>query len=216
MRVMVLIKATEDSEAGVMPSRGAARGDGQVQRGAGQGRRDARRRGAAAELQGRAGARSRAASADVIDGPFAETKELIAGFWIWQVKSLDEAIEWVKRVPDPMPGSEARSRSARSSRPRTSARSSRPSCASEEARAARAGRGEPVAGARRRRSSVPVSDVTPHDRRRLADRVAAADRRPGADRARRRRWPRTWRRTRWSPRSSSGRSRASRTTRAPG
>jgi hypothetical protein len=43
----------------------------------------------------------------VIDGPFTETKELLAGFWLWQVKSLDEAIEWVKRVPDPMPGSEA-------------------------------------------------------------------------------------------------------------
>jgi len=43
----------------------------------------------------------------VIDGPFAETKELLAGYWLWQVKSLDEAIEWVKRVPDPMPGSEA-------------------------------------------------------------------------------------------------------------
>ena len=43
----------------------------------------------------------------VIDGPFAETKELLAGYWLWQVKSLEEAIEWVKRVPDPMPGSEA-------------------------------------------------------------------------------------------------------------
>ena len=43
----------------------------------------------------------------VIDGPFAETKELLAGYWVWQVKSLDEAIEWVKRVPDPMPGTEA-------------------------------------------------------------------------------------------------------------
>jgi hypothetical protein len=43
----------------------------------------------------------------VTDGPFAETKELIAGFWIWQVKSLEEAIEWVKRVPNPMPGTES-------------------------------------------------------------------------------------------------------------
>jgi hypothetical protein len=43
----------------------------------------------------------------VIDGPFAETKELIAGFWIWQVKSMEEAVEWVRRVPNPMPGSEA-------------------------------------------------------------------------------------------------------------
>jgi len=43
----------------------------------------------------------------VIDGPFAETKELIAGFWLWQVKSLDEAIEWVKRCPNPFPGAES-------------------------------------------------------------------------------------------------------------
>ena len=40
------------------------------------------------------------------DGPFAETKELIAGFWLWQVKSMDEAVEWLKRCPDPMPGEE--------------------------------------------------------------------------------------------------------------
>ena len=68
----------------------------------------------------------------VIDGPFAETKELIAGFWLWQVKSMEEAIEWVKRCPNPMPGTRPRSRSARSSRPRTSAPSSRPSCASRK------------------------------------------------------------------------------------
>ena len=43
----------------------------------------------------------------VIDGPFTETKELVAGFWIWQVKSLDEAVEWVRRCPDPMPGEES-------------------------------------------------------------------------------------------------------------
>jgi hypothetical protein len=43
----------------------------------------------------------------VIDGPFAETKELVAGFWLWQVKSIEEAVEWVRRCPDPMPGEEA-------------------------------------------------------------------------------------------------------------
>jgi hypothetical protein len=43
----------------------------------------------------------------IIDGPFAETKELIAGFWIWQVRSMDEAVEWVRRCPDPMPGEES-------------------------------------------------------------------------------------------------------------
>jgi hypothetical protein len=46
-------------------------------------------------------------SKTVIDGPFAETKELIAGFWVWQVKSMEEAIEWVKRCPDPFPGHES-------------------------------------------------------------------------------------------------------------
>jgi hypothetical protein len=43
----------------------------------------------------------------VIDGPFAETKELVAGYWVWQVKSIDEAVEWVRRCPDPMPGEES-------------------------------------------------------------------------------------------------------------
>ena len=43
----------------------------------------------------------------MIDGPFAESKELIAGFWLWQCKSMDEAVEWVKRCPDPMPGEES-------------------------------------------------------------------------------------------------------------
>ena len=43
----------------------------------------------------------------VVDGPFAETKELIAGFWLWQVKSLEEAIEWVRRCPNPMPGEDS-------------------------------------------------------------------------------------------------------------
>ena len=69
----------------------------------------------------------------VIDGPFAETKELIAGFWLWQVKSKDEAIEWVKRAPDPRQAT-PRSRSARSSRPRTSATRSRPSSREQEER----------------------------------------------------------------------------------
>ena len=71
---------------------------------------------------------SAARSARVIDGPFAETKELIAGFWLWQVKSKEEAIEWVKRCPNPMHGEEPRSRSARCSRAEDfGAASSRPS-----------------------------------------------------------------------------------------
>ena len=86
-----------------MPERAAAGRDGQVQRGAGEGRHHAGGRGTAPELEGRAGqvlGRERT----VIDGPFAETKELIAGFWLWQVKSMEEAIEWVKRCPNPMDG----------------------------------------------------------------------------------------------------------------
>jgi hypothetical protein len=106
MRVMVLIKATEDSEAGVMPSPELLTEMGDfneelVKAGvmlAGDGLHPSSK-GVRVVFSG--GERS------VIDGPFAETKELLAGYWVWQVKSLEEAIEWVKRVPDPMPGSEA-------------------------------------------------------------------------------------------------------------
>ena len=103
MRVMVLVKANEESEAGVMPSEELFREMGAfneelVKAGvmlAGDGL-----------TPSSAGARVRFSGAKrtVIDGPFIETKELIAGFWIWQVESLDEAIEWVKRCPNPMSG----------------------------------------------------------------------------------------------------------------
>jgi hypothetical protein len=103
---MVLIKATQESEAGVMPSQELLTQMGSfneelVKAGvmlAGDGLHPSSK-----------GVRVAFAGAErrVIDGPFAETKELLAGYWLWQVKSLDEAIEWVKRVPDPMPGSEA-------------------------------------------------------------------------------------------------------------
>ena len=106
MRVMVLIKANEQSEAGEMPSEELlsqmmAFNEELVKAGvmlAGDGLHPSS-----------AGARVVFTGSDrrVIDGPFAETKELLAGYWVWQVKSLDEAIEWVKRVPDPMPGTEA-------------------------------------------------------------------------------------------------------------
>jgi len=103
---MVLIKATEQSEAGEMPSEQLlsemmAFNEELVKAGvmlAGDGLRPSS---AGARVVFTGGERK------VIDGPFAETKELLAGYWVWQVKSLDEAIEWVKRVPDPMPGSEA-------------------------------------------------------------------------------------------------------------
>jgi hypothetical protein len=103
MRFMVMVKATKESEAGVLPSREMLEAMGKyneelVKAGvlvAGEG------------LQSSAkGARVRFSGSKrtVIDGPFAETKELVAGFWIFDVKSREEAIEWVKRCPNPMPG----------------------------------------------------------------------------------------------------------------
>ena len=103
MRVMVIVKATEQSEAGVMPSEQLLTEMGQfneelVKAGimlAGEGLHPSSK-GKRVRFSGR--------NRTVIDGPFAETKELIAGFWLWQVKSMDEAIEWVKRCPNPMDG----------------------------------------------------------------------------------------------------------------
>ena len=105
MRVMVMVKATKNSEAGVMPSEGLLREMGQfneqlVKAGimqAGEGLHPSRR-----------GKRVRFAGGapTVVDGPFPQTRELVAGFWIWQVKSMEEALEWAKRCPDPMPGEE--------------------------------------------------------------------------------------------------------------
>ncbi len=103
MRVMVLVKATEESEAGVMPSE-------QLLTEMGQFNEELVRAGVMLDGDGlkpsSAGARVRFSGSQrtVIDGPFAETKELIAGYWVWQVASLDEAIEWVKRCPNPMSG----------------------------------------------------------------------------------------------------------------
>jgi hypothetical protein len=106
MKVMVMVKATKNSEAGILPNEkllaemGAFNEQlvkaGVMQAGEGlhpssQGKR----------VLFSGGKRV------VTDGPFAETKELLAGFWIWQVKSIEEAVEWVKRCPDPMPGEQA-------------------------------------------------------------------------------------------------------------
>jgi hypothetical protein len=103
MKVMVMVKASKDSEAGVMPSEQLLTEMGKfneelVKAGimlAGEGLHPSSK-----------GVRVRFSGKDrtVIDGPFAETKELVAGFWLWQVKSMAEAIEWVKRCPNPMPG----------------------------------------------------------------------------------------------------------------
>ena len=116
MRVMVLVKATKNSEAGILP------GDPRAPKGfdtifeemgrfneelvkagvllAGDGLHPSSQ-GKRVRFTGSGGKRT------VIDGPFAETKELVAGYWVWQVKSMDEAVEWVRRCPDPMPGEES-------------------------------------------------------------------------------------------------------------
>ncbi len=106
MRVMVMVKATRNSEAGKMPSEKLLADMGKfneelVKAGvmvAGEGLHPSSK-GKRVVFSG--------SKRSVVDGPFSETQELVAGFWLWQVRSIDEAIEWVKRCPDPMPGEEA-------------------------------------------------------------------------------------------------------------
>jgi hypothetical protein len=103
MRMMVIVKASKDSEAGQMPDERLLTEMGRYNEElskagimlAGEGLHPSSR-----------GKRVRFSGANrtVIDGPFAETKELIAGYWLWQVKSMDEAVEWLKRCPNPHPG----------------------------------------------------------------------------------------------------------------
>ncbi|MXQ11980.1 YciI family protein [Microvirga makkahensis] len=103
MRVMVLVKATKDSEAGLMPSTELLEAMGKyneelIDAGimlAGEGLRPSSQ-GKRVAFDG--------PRRTVVDGPFAETHELVAGFWLWQVKDMAEAVEWVKRCPNPMPG----------------------------------------------------------------------------------------------------------------
>jgi len=105
MRVMVIVKANKDSEAGVMPSEKLLADMGKfneelVKAGvmlAGDGLHPSSK-GKRVHFAG--------GKKTVLDGPFSETKELIAGYWIWQVRSMEEALEWAKRCPDPMPGQE--------------------------------------------------------------------------------------------------------------
>jgi hypothetical protein len=100
---MIIVKATRDSEAGVMPSE-------ELMTAMGNYNEELAKAGILVDCDGlhpsSKGARVRFSGdkRTVIDGPFIETKELIAGYWIWQVKSKEEAIEWVKRCPNPMPG----------------------------------------------------------------------------------------------------------------
>jgi hypothetical protein len=105
MRVMAIVKGTAASESGALPDEAILAEMGRfneelVKAGvllAGEGLQPSSR-----------GVRVRFSGAErtVIDGPFAEAKELVAGFWLWQVRSLDEAIAWARRCPNPMPGSE--------------------------------------------------------------------------------------------------------------
>lgn len=106
MRVMVIVKASKSSEAGVMPTEELLTAMGQfneelVKAGvmlAGEGLHPSAK-----------GKRVRFSGTQrtVLDGPFAETKELIAGYWMWQVRSMEEAVEWARRCPSPMPGEES-------------------------------------------------------------------------------------------------------------
>jgi hypothetical protein len=103
---MVIVKATKNSEAGVMPGEKLLAEMGRfneelVKAGvmlAGEGLQPSSK-GRRVKFSG--GKRT------VVDGPFTESKELVAGFWIWQVRSMEEAVEWARRCPDPMPGEEA-------------------------------------------------------------------------------------------------------------
>jgi len=103
MRFMVIVKATRDSEAGALPSEELLTAMGKYNEElakagillAGDGLQPSSK-GARVRFSG--------PKRTVVDGPFAETKELVAGFWMWKVKSKEEAIEWVKRCPNPMPG----------------------------------------------------------------------------------------------------------------
>jgi hypothetical protein len=103
MKVMVFVKATEDSESGALPSL-------EMMTAMGKFNDELEKAGIMLAAEGlkpsSAGARVRFSgkSRSVIDGPFAETKELVAGYWIWEVGSMQEAIEWVKKCPNPMPG----------------------------------------------------------------------------------------------------------------
>ncbi|OYQ28906.1 dehydrogenase [Pseudomonas mandelii] len=106
MRFMIIVKASPDSEAGVLPTE-------ELMTAMGNYNEELTKAGILIDCDGlqpsSKGARVRFSGEKrtIIDGPFAETKELIAGYWIWEVKSKEEAIEWVKRCPNPMPGTEA-------------------------------------------------------------------------------------------------------------
>ena len=101
MKVTVLVKATPDSEAGVMPTQELLTAMGEFNQSLVKAGILLAAEGLAPSRLGKR-VRFSGKSRTVTDGPFAETKELVAGFWIWQVRSIEEAVEWVKRCPNPM------------------------------------------------------------------------------------------------------------------
>lgn len=103
MKVMVLVKATKDSEAGIMPTQTLLAEMGKFNEELVKAGVLLAADGLKPSAQGKR-VQFSGGNRRVIDGPFTETKELVAGFWLWQVKSIAEAVEWVKRCPNPMPG----------------------------------------------------------------------------------------------------------------
>ncbi len=106
MRVRVIVMATRSSEAGVMPSEKLLAEMGNYNEQLVKAGIMLAADGLHPSSRGKRVRFSRGRTT-VVDGPFAETKELVAGYWIWRVRSMDEALEWVKRCPDPMPGEES-------------------------------------------------------------------------------------------------------------
>ena len=106
MRVMVLVKATEDSEKGFLRTTETT----EIMEAMGRYNEELRKAGILRDADGlKPSSQGKRIAFNgpgrmVIDGPFAETKELVAGFWLWEVKDMDEAVAWVKRCPNPMPG----------------------------------------------------------------------------------------------------------------
>jgi hypothetical protein len=103
MRVMVFVKATEDSEKGVLPT-------SELLDAMGKFNEELTKAGILRDAAGlKPSSQGKRIAFDgigrtVLDGPFAQTRELVAGFWLWEVKDMDEAVAWVKRCPNPMPG----------------------------------------------------------------------------------------------------------------
>jgi hypothetical protein len=106
MRVLVMVKATKDSEAGKLPSTELLAAMGKFNEELVDAGILLAAEGLKASSEGKR-VRFSGTRRNIVDGPFSETKELIAGYWLWQVKSMDEAVEWVRRCPNPMPETES-------------------------------------------------------------------------------------------------------------